>query len=74
MMAGRDTADDVRSISSTHTFISDLPPSCIEFSPLNCRSFVVGTYYLETESRASHEPAQDRRGSLMLFKLTDQAL
>lgn len=73
-MAGRDTEDDVVSISSTHTFILDLPPSCIEFSPLNRHYFVVGTYYLETESGTSHKPAQDRRGSLMLFNLTDQAL
>ena len=73
-MADRDTADDVVSISSTHTFILDLPPSCIEFSPLNPQFFVVGTYYLEAESGAGHKPAQDRRGSLMLFSLTDEAL
>ena len=74
MMDGHVTADDAVSISSDHSFILDLPPSCLEFSPLNRDYFVVGTYYLETESGASHMPAQDRRGSLVLFNLTDRAL
>lgn len=74
MMDGLGTADDPVSISSNHSTILDLPPSCLEFSPLNREYFVVGTYYLETESGASHKPAQDRWGSLMLFNLTDRAL
>ena len=73
-MAGRDTADVVVFISSTRNLVLDLPPSCIEFSPLSPHYFVVGTYYLEAESGASHKPAQDRRGSLILFNLTDKAL
>lgn len=85
-MDGRDRTDDIPSIPSNHSIKLDLPPSCIEFSPLHPESFVVGTYYLEPESGASHitsiqqkddeigRPAQDRRGSLMLFNLKDQKL
>lgn len=81
-----DTSDDVPSIRSDHSIILDLPPSCIEFSPLHSESFVVGTYYLETESGTSHTTSiqqnddqikssvQNRRGSLMLFVLQDQNL
>lgn len=86
-MDGRDTTDNVYSIPSNHSLILDLPPSCIEFSPLHPDSFVVGTYFLEPVSEAASQttstqegkgddeikrPVQDRRGSLMLFNLNDQ--
>ena len=85
-MDGSDVADGVPSISSNHSLILELPPSCIEFSPLHPDCFVVGTYHLEPESGASHttsvqqeddqisRPAQDRRGSLMLFDMKDGTL
>ena len=85
-MDGRDRTDEIPSISSIHSIKLDLPPSCIEFSPFHPESFVVGTYYLEPESEASHmtsiqskdaeigRPAQDRSGSLMLFNLNGQKL
>ena len=87
VMDGRDIADAIQPIRSDHTIILDLPPSCMEFSPLHADSFVVGTYYLEPESgTASHTtstkeeddqvrvPPQDRSGSLMLFNLNAQRL
>lgn len=81
-----DTADDVVSIPSKTSIILDLPPSCIEFSPFHQNYFIVGTYYLEPESGASHttfiqqqddkirRPPQDRKGSLTLFHLDDGKL
>lgn len=79
-MDGRNTADDIPSFPSNHSIILDLPPSCIEFSPLHSDCFMVGTYYLEPESGASirqeddqiRRPAQNRRGSLILFGLRDR--
>ena len=86
-MDGRDTADDVPSIVSDHTIILDLPPSCIEFSPLHANCFMLGTYCLEPDAEtASHTTSlqqndgqirrqtQDRRGSLTLFSLNDDIL
>ena len=85
VMDGRDTEDNVPTISSGHTIILDLPPSCIEFSPLHPECFIVGTYYLEPESDSQttslqqeddqiESPVQNRRGSLMLFHLRDRQL
>lgn len=82
-MDGQDTADDVPSIPSQVSIKLDLPPSCIEFSPLHSDCFMVGTYYLDTESGSSHtqqqgdqikSPAQDRKGSLMLFGMENKTL
>ena len=85
VMDGRDTADNVPSILSDHSIVLDLPPSCLEFSPLHPDCFIVGTYYLEPES-ASHttsrqekddqisRPVQDRSGSLILFNLEAEKL
>ena len=86
-MDGRDTADDAPSIASEHTIILDLPPSCVEFSPLHPHYFMLGTYCLEPDAEtASHTTSlqqhdgqirrqtQDRRGSLTLFSLTDDVL
>ena len=85
-MDGRDTADDAPSIPSLVSIKLDLPPSCIEFSPLHSDVFIVGTYCLELDSGVSHttsiqqqddqigSPAQDRRGSLMLFLMKDKTV
>ena len=85
-MAHHDTADEVPSPPSDQSIILDLPPSCIEFSPFHPDCFIVGTYYLEPESEASHatsiqqqdkgieSPVQNRTGSMMLFNLNDERL
>lgn len=84
-MVKSDVAENIPSIASHHSMTLDLPPSCIEFSPLHSDCFVVGTYYLEPESGARHTistqgddqtrvPVQDRTGSLMLFALNNQKL
>ena len=39
-------------IESTISTTLDLPPSCIEFSPLNPELFIVGTYNLEKDDEA----------------------
>lgn len=82
VMEDRDTDDGPEAISSKLSIVLDLPPSCIEFSPFHPECFIVGTYHLEPES-ASHttslqqedyqlgRPVQDRRGSLMLFHLSN---
>ena len=86
VMDASDIEDGVSSIPSDHSIILELPPSCIELSPLQPDCFVVGTYYLDPESGASHttsvqqqddqisRPAQDRCGSLILFGFTDETL
>lgn len=85
VMDDRDTDDGIPTVSSEFSIVLDLPPSCIEFSPFHPECFIVGTYYLEPES-ASHttsllqkdyqlgRPVQDRRGSLILFHLSDLQL
>lgn len=52
--------------------ILDLPPSCIEFVPLNATEqyFVVGTYNLHKEVEDSQK-SQSRDGSLKLFRNQD---
>lgn len=70
-------------IKSTISTALDLPPSCIEFSPLNPELFVIGTYNLEKddaevkeaegenedEEVVKEKKKQERNGSLMLWKL-----
>ena len=73
-MDGRTTTDDVKEISSELSIILDLPPSCIDFSPAHPDFFVVGTYYLESESGASQTTSQSRTGSLTLYKLRHKEL
>ncbi|KAH6653733.1 hypothetical protein BKA67DRAFT_658076 [Truncatella angustata] len=70
-------AQEGRLISSLHTSILDLPPSCIEFCPSHPDYFVVGTYDLQKD-KAETEQSQDalgqhpqtRNGSLVVFQLT----
>jgi hypothetical protein len=67
----------------------DLPPSCIEFSQASPEYFVVGTYNLEKgeTEEATHDQendeddkpknevkAQERNGSLILYKLENDEL
>lgn len=84
-MGSHNVEENVPSIASHNSITLDLPPSCIEFSPLHSDCFVVGTYYLESGSGASHtvsiqsddqtpRPVQDRTGSLMLFAIKNQKL
>jgi len=69
---------DMPSIQSTKSIILDLPPSCLEFAPPNPDYFVVGTYELEQNPKASQDEVeqallgvQNRRGSLVLFSLRE---
>lgn len=66
------------SIKSLTSFRLDLPPSCIEFFPLNPQYAVIGTYNLEKaeeeESAGSaphdgHVKNQQRNGSLILVRV-----
>lgn len=67
----------------------DLPPSCIEFSQVSPEYFVVGTYNLEKDDieESQHDQendgddkpkkevkAQERNGSVVLFKLENEEL
>ena len=64
------------------TKVLDLPPSCIEVSPLNPRVFVIGTYFLHSETEKSqHGDSQTtltsmagtlRSGSLILGSISEQ--
>ena len=66
------------SIQSLTSFKLDLPPSCIEFFPLNPQYAVIGTYNLEkpeekeSAGSAPHDgnvKNQKRNGSLVLVKV-----
>jgi diphthamide biosynthesis protein 7 len=67
-----------RSVFST---VLDQPPSCIEFSPVVTKLFIVGTYHLEkdserdgrTEDDETHVP-QSRSGYLALFTIADDEI
>ena len=67
--------EGVRTIHSYRNLILDLPPSCLEFSPLHPEYFVVGTYSLdntgENQSSGTSSEGQDRSGSLLLFQLEE---
>ena len=71
---------DMSSIQSLTSFKLDLPPSCIEFFPLNPEYAVIGTYNLEKpeeEESAGSAPHdgkvskknQQRNGSLILVRI-----
>ncbi|KAI9796444.1 MAG: hypothetical protein M1825_000623 [Sarcosagium campestre] len=69
-------------IKSLATLILDLPPSCIEFSPLHPDYLVVGTYYLDQHdtqniadnSKGSQKTLQQRSGSLILCRIRDDEI
>lgn len=63
----------------------DLPPSCLQFCPVDPAYFVVGTYNLQAENSQRTTPPdaegnqvdvarkqQNRNGSLILFRLDDR--
>lgn len=64
-------------ITSIKSLILDLPPSCIEFWPVDSQYVVVGTYNLEKaaaeETVESEETrtknSQQRNGSLILIQV-----
>lgn len=55
----------------------DLPPSCIEFYPIDPHYAVIGTYNLEREEgdqpteEDGQRKSQQRNGSLILIKVED---
>ncbi|KAK5116914.1 hypothetical protein LTR62_006635 [Meristemomyces frigidus] len=57
-------------IPSLSTLTLGLPPSCISFSPKYPEYFVVGTYHLHPQKSGEEGAAQQRSGSLLLYKLT----
>jgi len=69
------------SIKSLTSFRLDLPPSCIEFFPLNPQYAVIGTYHLEKpdekesagsaphDGSAKSSQRQRRNGSLVLVRV-----
>lgn len=77
-------------IEAIFSTVLDLPPSCVEFSPLSPELFVVGTYNLESEVAAQatdengdreendetphSKTVQSRNGSLILFQISDETL
>ncbi|KAH7371229.1 hypothetical protein BKA66DRAFT_469941 [Pyrenochaeta sp. MPI-SDFR-AT-0127] len=66
-------------IQSLKSLTLDLPPSCIEFFPLNPQYAIVGTYNLQKEggqepsdgAQVVHSKGQQRNGSLILVKVID---
>jgi diphthamide biosynthesis protein 7 len=82
-------ASDGEATKSLISTTLDLPPSCIEFSPIHPELFVVGTYNLEKQETdnddewedvdgpaqtATAKKPQERNGSLILFKLENDEL
>lgn len=71
--------DNLMAISSTKSMRLELPPSCLQFCPVDRSCFVVGTYNLESQNRTEQQQdlpeestfkrPQSRNGSLMLFHL-----
>jgi diphthamide biosynthesis protein 7 len=71
------------SIDSLKSITLDLPPSCVEFWPLNPQYAIVGTYHLDRskEDQNNAEPEteenegsyqkknQERNGSLIIIKV-----
>jgi len=77
-----------RLITSIQSLAIDLPPSCIEFCPAHPDYFVIGTYNLQKEeaieaeescadnqdgSHANAIKPQSRNGSLVVYRLTEDA-
>lgn len=57
----------MRPIRHLQSLTLDLPPSCIEFWPVNERYAVVGTYNLDTANHGSQPISQRRNGSVILL-------
>ncbi|KAH8891668.1 hypothetical protein GQ53DRAFT_746665 [Thozetella sp. PMI_491] len=66
-------------ISSITSLGLELPPSCVEFSPLDPTYFLVGTYYLQQDggsADAARDPGkrQNRSGSIVVFQIVEESL
>lgn len=64
-------------ITSRRSLTLELPPSCLEFSPLLPSYFLVGTYNLQKggEESEGHEPSvgsQTRNGSIVVYEIAGQ--
>ena len=64
-------------IKSTVTTFLDLPPACIEISPMDPRFFIIGTYFLDPEA-SKGQPGDSiaetqRSGSLILGLISRQS-
>ncbi len=69
------TLHEPKALRSLTSITLELPPSCIEISSAFPDLFVVGTYYLEQQTNdQSGSLPQERRGSLLLFRLAGQNL
>ena len=74
--------EELEPLKSQCSKILDLPPSCVEFSPLHPHYFVVGTYYLDDagdgesteDGNAAGTTQQQRKGSLLLFRYINREL
>ncbi|RKU45632.1 hypothetical protein DL546_000817 [Coniochaeta pulveracea] len=68
---------DGQSITSRRSLTLDLPPSCLEFSPLFPSYFLIGTYNLhknEDDTAASSSEPQRRDGSIVVYRLAEDEL
>jgi diphthamide biosynthesis protein 7 len=67
-------ADHGQEIASQRSLTLDLPPSCLEFSPLSPSYFLIGTYNLqktEGEEASSSSGPQKRDGSIVVYQLVN---
>jgi len=70
--------NEMTSITSIHSSVLPIPPSCVAFSPNSPDLFIVGTYFLEKNEdskEASEEGYEEpqpqiRNGSLILCKVS----
>lgn len=70
------------SVRSLKSLTLELPPSCIEFFPLNPQYAVIGTYNLQKEggqepsdgAQVAQPKGQQRNGSLILIKVFDDTV
>ena len=65
--------DGVPAVQSITSVVVDLPPSCMDFSPVNSEYFIVGTYSLNSNEPKGSEP-QERSGSLILYRREGEKL
>lgn len=54
--------------------VLDLPPSCIEFSPVEPDYFIVGTYDLRLGEPERSSLESRRSGNLVVFRYTESEL
>lgn len=83
-----DAKEGPEPISAIQSLRLDLPPSCVEFCPVHPSYLLIGTYNLQKEEdtpaadegaddglpAAGQVKAQNRNGSIVVFRMTDKAL